>query len=110
MCSFRSNKKINISVDIIKYLQEKKEMSIDEIAKSMDSTEKHIQNIINKKSTLTPDELRSYFNSTNSQFWELAYEGNLLKYLPEKIKRNVLLCHQIFDHIEKKRKKKLESE
>jgi len=94
-----------LSTDIIKYLQEKKGMSIDDIAKTMDSTNEHIQKIINKKTLLTAKNLKSYFNNTNTLFWELATEANLLEYLPLKIKKNVILCQQISQSIEKKKKK-----
>ena len=98
-----------ISIDIIEYLQKKKGMSIDDIAKTMGSTDKHIQKIINKKTFLTAENLESYLNNTNTSFWELAIESNLLQYLPSKIKKNVILCQQISQTI-KKKKKQLESE
>jgi len=76
-------------------------MSIDDIAKVMNSTNEHIQKIINKKAFLKSENLQSYFKNTNTLFWELAVEADLLQYLPPKIKKNVLLCQHLSQSIKK---------
>ena len=92
---------IKISTDIIKYLQSQKEMSVDDIAKAMDSTDKHIQKIINRKETLTAEDVKSYLRNTKSAFWELACKADILDQLPEKIRKKVELCQQLSQHIKK---------
>jgi len=94
----------NMSVDILKCLQEKRGMSIDEIAKAMDSQPEHIQEIIDKKSSITANDLSSYLKNTETRFWEIAVEGDLLKYLPQKTKKNVLICQEIAQHLKKRKK------
>lgn len=94
-----------LSTDIIKYLQEKKGMSIDDIAEAMESTDEHIQQIIKKKANLTANDLKSYLNNTHTPFWKFATEGNLLEQLPPKIKNNVIICQQLSKSIKKKKQK-----
>ena len=94
----------NMSVDIVKYLQKKKEMSIDEIATAMESAPEHIQEIVDKKSSITANDLSSYLKNTETRFWEIAVDAELLKYLPQKTKKNVLLCQEISQHIKNRKK------
>ena len=95
---------LNMSVDIVKYLIEKKEMSVDDIAKAMDSTDKHIKKIISKKETLTAEDLKSYLKNTESAFWELSYESGILDQLPKKTSKKIMICQQLSQHIKKNKK------
>jgi len=94
----------DMSTDILKYLQKKRGMSTDEIAKAMDSSPEHIQKIIDKKSLITANNLSSYLKNTGTRFWEIAVDAELLKYLPQKTKQNVLLCQEIAQHLKKRKK------
>jgi plasmid maintenance system antidote protein VapI len=94
-----------LSVDVIKYLQEKKEMTVDDIAKAMSTTSEHIQDVIINKRSLGKDNLKSYLENTDEKFWKMACDGDLLKHLPEDLKSKVLLCKEIDDSISKNKKK-----
>ena len=56
-----------ISVDIVKYLQKKKELSIDDIAKAMSTSPAHIQKILNKKSFLKSENINFYLKNKNQR-------------------------------------------
>ena len=92
-----------LSGDILKYLQEKKEMKVEDIAKAMGTTSEHIQKIINKETRFTSSDIKAYLKNTNTQLWEFSCDGDLLRHFPDKIKKNILLCHEISKHIKKKR-------
>ena len=56
------------------YLQ-KKGQSIDDIAKSMDTSPEFIQFVMDKKLQFTPKHIDSYLKNTNKHFWEFAIEA-----------------------------------
>jgi Mn-dependent DtxR family transcriptional regulator len=95
-----------ISTDIMKYLQENKEMSIEDIAKAMSASPNHIQEVINKKAYLKSEDIDSYTKNQGIRFWEFAIEAIPMGHLSEKTKNKVLLCQQISSHIKKKNGKK----
>ncbi len=93
-------------MDIARYLQEDKKLSVDDIAKSMGTTADHIKNVISKKETFTAQDLKEYLESSKLHFWEFAIEAIPLNHLSEKAKGRVLLCQEISAHINKKNGKK----
>lgn len=96
---------MEISKRIIQYLQSEKELSIEEIASLMDVSPYYIENVVNNKSSLSSEHIGTYLNKTNTHFWEFAINAIGIEKLPEKIKKKVLICKQISEHIEKKKKK-----
>lgn len=92
-------------MDIVKYLQEDKKLSVDDIAKSMGTTVDHIENVISKKETFTANDLKEYLEFSKFHFWEFAIKAIPLNHLSEKAKNRVLLCQQISAHINKKMEK-----
>ncbi len=64
-----------ISTDIIKYLQEKKGQSVDDIARDMGSSPDFIQFVIDEKLSLTSNHINTYLKNTNTQFWKFAIEA-----------------------------------
>ncbi|MHA1469007.1 MAG: hypothetical protein ACTSSP_00445 [Candidatus Asgardarchaeia archaeon] len=93
-----------ISIDIVRHLQ-KKGYSVDDISNSMGTSPQHINNVIDKKEPLTPDDINIYLNNTKISFWEFAYEAIPLSHLPEKAQKRILLCKEIAEHLKKKNKK-----
>lgn len=98
------NLSIEISLDIIRHLQKKKEMSIDNIANFMSTTSDSIQAVINKKSTLTSNNIDSYLKSQNQKFWEFALEAIPMNHLQPKSTKSILDCKKLSDHIKKVKK------
>ena len=94
-----------ISVDIIRYLQEKKGLSIDDIAKSMSTSFTHIQEVINKKSNLRSENINFYLKNKNIKFWEFAIDAIPSDHISPKSKRKILICKKLSDHIKKNKKK-----
>lgn len=93
-------------MDIVKYLQEDKKLSVEDIARSMDTTVDHIENVISKKETFTAQDLKKYLESSKLHFWEFAIEAIPFNHLSEKAKSRVSLCQEISAHINKKNGKK----
>ena len=93
-------------MDIARYLQEDKKLSVEDIATSMGTTVDHIKNVISKKETFTGEDLNAYLESSKLHFWEFAIEAIPLNHLSEKAKSRVLLCQEISAHINKKNGKK----
>ena len=93
-----------ISTDIIKYLQEKKGQSVDDISTSMSSSPEFIQFVIEKKLRLTPKHINAYLKNQDIAFWEFAMEAIHENHLPESIMKKIQLCKQISDHLEKVKK------
>jgi hypothetical protein len=96
----------DLSIDIVQYLQSKKGLSVEDISKSMDTSEEHIKNIIDKKAFLTTKNIDSYLKNTNTSFWKFAEEAIPSRYLSEKTKRKILICKEMTEAL----KKRLESE
>ncbi len=91
-----------ISTNIMQYLQEKEELSVDSIAEAMNISSDQVQKIINKKSCLTVENVLTYLKNTNTKLWKFSIETNLIEHLPKKIKKRMLICKEISDHIKKK--------
>ncbi len=94
-----------ISTDIMKYLQEKKGQSVDDLAKAMSLSSTHIQEIIDKKTILTVDNIYSYLKHQNQKFWEFAFEAIPMDHLSPKSRKKLQICKELSDHIKKNRKK-----
>ena len=95
-----------ISMDIVKYLQSAKGKSIKDIAEDMSTSSTHIQKIINKKSTFEIENINFYLKHQNIKFWEFALEAIPMDCFSSKVRRKILICKELSDHI----KKRLESE
>ena len=93
-----------ISIDIVSYLQNKQNLSIEDIAKTTKSSPKHIQDIVDKKSSFTKEEIDSYIKSLNTPFWKFMYEAVPMEHLPEKTRHNILFCKEMSEIINKKRR------
>jgi len=91
-----------ISIDIIQYLQTKKKMSVEEIAESMGTSPKYIQDIISRKTPLKAKYLDFYIKNANIKFWEFAIEAISMNHLSKKSRDRILLCKKISDNIKKK--------
>jgi hypothetical protein len=89
------------SVDIMKYLQEKKGQSVDDIASSMNASPEHIQKVANKKEQLTIEDVNAYLKTNDLHFWEFAIEAIPLSHLTPKAKKRILLCQELANHIKK---------
>ena len=91
-----------ISTDIIKYLQRKKGFSVNDIAKLMSTSPAHIHEIINKKTHLNSNDVKSYLKAQNIRFWELASEAIPMNHLPSQTKKKILVCKELTKYIKKK--------
>ena len=94
-----------ISIEIVNYLKDKKKCSIENIAKSMGTSQEHIQDILNHKSFLKEDQILFYLKTTNTHFYDFFYEAIDLKLLPKKTREKILFCKKLSDRIKKKKKK-----
>ena len=94
-----------ISIDIMKYLQEQKGMSIDDIAESMSTSPEFIQFVIEGKLKLTSNHINSYTQKNNLRFWEFAIKSIPMSHISSKAKKRIQLCKEISDHIKKSNKK-----
>ena len=92
-----------VSGDIVKYLQNKKGQSISDIAKSMDTSPSHIQNVINKKENLRSNDINAYLKNNNIHLWQFAIKAIKIEHLSPKAKKKVLLCKELSEHIKKKK-------
>ena len=92
-------------MDILKYLQKEKNLSVDEISAAMNTTTSHINNIISQKELFDGQDLEEYLKSSGLRFWEFAVKAIPIDHLPEKAKDRVLLCKEIASHIKNKKKK-----
>ena len=95
-----------ISIDILKYLQEKENLSVDAITAAMDTNVNHIKQIITHKTQFTSKNLDAYLKFSGLHFWEFALKAIPLDHLPPKAKNRVLLCKDIAANIKKKNNKK----
>ena len=93
-----------VSTDIVKYLQEKKGMSVADISKAMGTSPEFIDFVVHEKLKLTSDHINTYLKNTNTHFWEFAVEAIPMEHLPEKARNRVNLCKDITGHIEKSKK------
>ena len=95
-----------VSIDIIKYLQEKKGYTVADIALIMETTPQNILDIYNNKYNLTSCNVDSYLNYANLKFWEFALEAIPLAHLPEKAKKKIFICKELSDYIKSKNNNK----
>ena len=93
-----------ISVDIIKYLQEKKGHSVNDIAIAMSTSPEFIQFVIEEKLPLTSDHINNYTKNKHIRFWELAIEAIPEDHLPPKVAKKIQICKELSDHIKKSEK------
>lgn len=93
-----------ISTDIMKYLQGKKGMSIDDIAKAMSTSITHIQEVINKKDTLKSEDINVYLKNQKIRFWEFVKEAIPDDHLPPSLKKKLKICKELSDHLKKVKK------
>lgn len=94
-----------ISVDIMKYLQNKKGLSIADIAKAMSTSPEFIQFVIEGKLPLTSDHVNNLTHNMNIRFWQLADDAIPDNHLPPKVLKKVKICKEISEHIEKSKNK-----
>jgi hypothetical protein len=94
-----------VSVDILKYLQEKKGLSVADIAKDMSTSPEFIQFVIEGTLPLTSDHINNYTKANDMRFWELAIEAIPEEHLTEKASKKIKICKQLSDHIKKCKKK-----
>ena len=90
-----------VSKDILQYLQGEKKLSVFDIAVSMNASADHIVGIINQKEQFTAKDLDSYLESSKLHFWEFAIKAIPLNHLPQKARKNVLICQEISDRLKK---------
>jgi len=93
-----------ISLDIIQYLKGQKGMSISEIAEAMSTTPTHIQEIINKKTKFTSEDLNEYLKNKNIKFWEFALEAIPQNHLSPQAKKKIQICKELNNRLKKVRK------
>jgi len=93
-------------MDIVKYLQEDQKLSVEEIAASMNTTVSHVEKVVNKKEQFTPEDINAYLKSSELHFWEFILKAVPLSHITEKIKKRILLCKEMSDHLKKKNRKK----
>lgn len=93
-----------ISADIVKYLQEKKGQSVDEIATNMSTTPSHIQNVINKKEALRTKDVDSYLKNQKIRFWEFAIEAISGSHLPSSTNKKIKICKELSARLKKNKK------
>ena len=93
-----------ISVDIIKYLQEKKGQSVNDIAESMSTSPEFIQFVIDEKLPLTSNHINTYTKKNNLRFWEFAIEAIAAKHLSPSVAKKIRICKELSDHIKKSKK------
>ena len=94
-----------VSIDIIKYLQEEKNLSINEISQFMGTTVNHINDILETKQVLTSDNITFYLKYSGLHFWEFAIKAIPLDHLTKKARNRILLCQKLSEHIKKNNKK-----
>ncbi len=94
-----------ISIDILKYLQEKKGLSVDDIAKAMSVTPIYIQEIIDKKSILQVENVNSYLKNQDIKFWEFVLEAIPMDHISSKTKKKIQICKELSEHLNKVKKK-----
>jgi hypothetical protein len=90
-------------MDIAIYLQKEKNLSVEAIAASMDTTLEHVEKVISKKEQFTPEDINTYLKTSELHFWEFILEAVPLNHLTEKIKKRILLCKEMSDHLKKKK-------
>ena len=90
-----------VSIDIIRYLQKEKNLSIEEISKSMNTSVNHIKSILNSQQTLSSNHIDSYLKYANLHFWELAIAAIPMRYLSKKTQNKILICKEISEYIKK---------
>ena len=93
-------------MDIVKYLQEDQNLSVSDIATSMSTTVSHVEKVISKKEQFTPEDVNEYIKFSNIHLWEFTLKAIPLNHLTEKIKKRILLCKEVSDHLKKKKCKK----
>ncbi len=92
-------------MDIVKYLQEEQNLSVENIATSMNTTISHVEKVIDKKEQFTPEDINAHIESSKLHLWEFTLLAIPLNHLTEKTKNRILLCKEISDHLKKKTKK-----
>lgn len=90
-----------ITIDILQYLQDKKELTTNDIAKSMETSSEHIQNIIDKKELFKEEDIQAYLKTTNISLWEFAYKAIIMDHLSDKSRKRILLCKELSKRIKK---------
>ena len=93
-----------ISLDIIQYLKGQKGMSVKEIAEAMSTTPNHIQEIINKKTKLTLENLNKYLKNKDIKLWELALEAVPQNHLSPQTRKKIQICKELNDRVKKVKK------
>ena len=93
-----------ISLDIIQHLKEQEGLSINEIAEVMSTTPTHIQEVINKKSQLTSEDLNQYLKNKDIKFWEFAIDAIPTNHLSPQTKKKIQICKDLNDHLRKVKK------
>ncbi len=93
-----------ISIDIIKHLQ-KEGMSISDITKNLNTSVSHIKDIIDKKTTLKPKNLNYYLKNKDIRFWEFITKVVPENHLTPKLKKKLLICKELSDHLNKIKKR-----
>ena len=93
-------------MDIVNYLQKEQNLSVKDIAASMETTVSHIEKVISKKELFTPEDIDAYIKFSGLYFWEFILEAIPFNHLSKKTKSRVLLCKEISDHLKKKNCKK----
>lgn len=93
-----------ISADIVKYLQEKKGQSVDDIATNMSTSPEFIQFVIEEKLKLTPKHINAYLKNQKIAFWKFTIEAIPENHLPKSIVKKIQLCKQISEHLKKVKK------
>jgi len=92
-----------VSMDIVRYLQEDKNLSVEEISTSMNTTSDHIKKVIAHKELFTGEDLTEYLKSSKLHFWEFAIEAIPLSHLTEKAKDRIELCQKVSIHLKNKK-------
>ena len=90
-----------ISIDILHFLLETKNLSKEEISKIIDISINEINNILNNKSSLTPEHIQTLLKNLDIRWWELMDEAVQPEYLTEHIKNKISLCKALYKRLKK---------
>jgi len=93
-----------ISADIMKYLQEEKGQSVNNIAESMSTSPEFIQFVIEGKLQLTTGHINAYTEKNHLRFWEFADAAISKNHLSPSAKKRIQICKELTEHIKKREK------
>jgi phospholipid N-methyltransferase len=93
-----------MSLDIVKYFKEKENLSCNDISQLFNTTQNHIEKILQNKDSFDKSNIDFYIESHNLQIWEFILEVIPLNHLPPKIKSKMLFCKKLQNRINRKKR------